>query len=54
LGGELLAFHVDPAFQDCVDGLLVLDLQKANPKILDRCSGRKGSRTNSPAPMRPA
>jgi hypothetical protein len=52
LGGELLAFHVDPSFQDCVDALLLLDLQKADLKILDRYTGRRSSRGFSSATAR--
>jgi hypothetical protein len=42
LGAELLAFNVDPAFNDAVDGLIVVDLTKTEPRILERYMGKAG------------
>jgi putative hemolysin len=42
LGAEYLAFNVDPAFGNCVDGLIVVDLAKADAKQLDRYMGKEG------------
>lgn len=34
LGGQFLAFSVDPAFRDAMDGLVVVDLDKTRPRLL--------------------
>jgi putative hemolysin len=39
LGGKLVGFNVDPQFAGVLDGLIVVDLTKANPKLLDRYLG---------------
>lgn len=39
LGGRLLGFNVDPDFGNVVDGLIVVDLHKADPKMLKRILG---------------
>lgn len=44
LGGRLLAFNRDPAFSDVIDGLLLVDLQQADKKQLQRYMGRDGYR----------
>jgi putative hemolysin len=36
LGGKLLGFNVDPEFADALDGLILVDLKKTEPKLLDR------------------
>lgn len=33
LGGRILAFNVDPDFGDCVDGLILVDLRRTDPKV---------------------
>lgn len=33
LGGKILAFNVDPDFSDCVDGLILVDLRRTDPKV---------------------
>ena len=33
LGGKILAFNVDPDFGDCIDGLILVDLRKTDPKV---------------------
>ena len=33
LGGKILAFNVDPDFGDCLDGLILVDLRKTDPKV---------------------
>ena len=40
LGGKLLSFNVDPEFSDVLDGLIVVDLTKTEPKLLERYLGR--------------
>lgn len=40
LGGELLAFSIDRNFSDVLDALIVVDLRRTDPKILDRYMGR--------------
>jgi putative hemolysin len=34
LGGQFLAFSVDPAFQAAMDGLVVVDLDRTSPRLL--------------------
>lgn len=43
LGGEVLAFNVDQRFANAVDGLLLVDLRKANPTILSRLQRSAGT-----------
>ena len=33
LGGKILAFNVDPDFGDCLDGLILVDLRRTDPKV---------------------
>jgi putative hemolysin len=40
LGGKLLGFNVDPQFANTLDGLIVVDLTKTEPKLLDRYLGK--------------
>ncbi len=40
LGGKLLGFNVDPEFSDTLDGLILVDLTKTEPKLLERYLGR--------------
>ena len=40
LGGKLLGFNVDPEFSDVLDGLIVVDLTKTEPKLLERYLGK--------------
>jgi hypothetical protein len=42
LGASVLGFNVDPAFSNAVDGLMVADLRKASPAVLERYMGRDG------------
>ncbi len=44
LGARLLAFNVDRAFGDCIDGLIVVDLRTTDDKILKRFMGEEGLR----------
>jgi len=39
LGGRLVAFNVDPDFSFVVDGLILVDLKRAEPKTLRRYMG---------------
>ena len=41
LGGKVLAFNVDPDFNDALDGLLLVDLTKTDKKILYHYFGRE-------------
>lgn len=56
LGGELVAFHVDRRFADCLDGLIVVDLRKTDPRVLERYMGKDGAARflNSNAPVQSA
>lgn len=40
LGGKMLAFNVDQDFADALDGLILVDLRKTDPKILTRYMGK--------------
>jgi putative hemolysin len=42
LGARVLSFNVDPAFGNCVDGLVLVDLRKTDPKLLKRFMGDDG------------
>jgi putative hemolysin len=42
-GGEMLAFNVDSAFSDVVDGLVVVDLMKMSRPQLEKYLGKQGS-----------
>lgn len=43
MGSELLGFNVDRNFSDSLDGLIVVDLTRADPKMLSRYLGVEGS-----------
>ncbi|TVQ14837.1 MAG: lysophospholipid acyltransferase family protein [Balneolaceae bacterium] len=42
LGGKLLGFNVDPSFADALDGLILVDLTKTDPRILNRYMPKGG------------
>ena len=42
LGGKILGFNIDPDFGDVLDGLILVDLTKTEPKILQRYMGSDG------------
>lgn len=44
LGGKLLAFNVDQDFADALDGLILVDLRRTDPKILARYMGKDGAK----------
>jgi Putative hemolysin len=41
LGGKLLGFNVDRNFSDALDGLIMVDLTRTDPRMLERYLGRK-------------
>jgi putative hemolysin len=41
LGGKLLGFNVDPKFSNTLDGLILVDLIKTEPKYLERYLGKR-------------
>jgi hypothetical protein len=43
LGGKLVGFNVDPHFANALDGLIVVDLAKTDPRVLDRYIGKTGA-----------
>ena len=45
MGGKVLAFNVDPDFNDALDGLIMMDLRDADPKVLARYMGREAAAT---------
>jgi len=40
-GAKFLGFNVDPAFRDVLDGLMLVDLTRADTKIVERYMGRE-------------
>jgi hypothetical protein len=42
LNGSLISFNLDREFSDVVDGLLVVDLRKTDPRLLKRFMGEEG------------
>lgn len=40
LNGVLISFNVDPEFQDVIDGLILVDLMKSEPRLLQRYFGK--------------
>ena len=42
VGGQLLGFNVDRDFSNVVDGLILVDLRRTNPAILERYLGKAG------------
>jgi len=42
LGGTVLEFNLDPRFSNAVDGLILVDLLKADRRLLERYMGRDG------------
>jgi putative hemolysin len=43
LGGRLIGFNVDKHFADALDGLILVDLTKTDPKMLQRYLGKEGT-----------
>jgi putative hemolysin len=44
LGGKLLSFSVDPDFSNALDGLIVVDLTRTEPRLLERYLGKAEAR----------
>lgn len=44
LGGKLLGFNVDPKFANALDGLILVNLTKTDPKLLERYLGKSEAR----------
>lgn len=45
LGGKIIGFNVDPAFGNVLDGLILVDLNRTEPKMLERYLGKDGARS---------
>jgi putative hemolysin len=43
LGGRLLGFNVDRGFNDCIDGLIMVDLRQTELKVLQKYMGREAA-----------
>ncbi len=43
LGGEIAGFNVDPSFGNVLDGLIIVDLTKTAPRMLERYMGRENA-----------
>ncbi len=44
LGGQIIGFNVDPAFGNVLDGLIMVDLTRTEPRMLERYLGKDGAR----------
>jgi putative hemolysin len=44
LGGRIIGFNVDPAFGNVLDGLIMVDLTKTDPRMRERYLGKDGAR----------
>ena len=42
LGGKLLSFNIDPSFGNVLDGLIMVDLTRTEPKLLKRYMQSEG------------
>jgi putative hemolysin len=42
LGGKLVGFNLDRKFSDVVDGLVIVDLRRTDPPVLERYMGKEG------------
>ncbi len=42
VGGKLLGFNVDRKFSNVLDGLVVVDIRRTDPAVLERYMGREG------------
>lgn len=45
LGAQVLGLRVDPAFGNCLDALMMVDLAQVRPAVLQRYLGRDGAET---------
>lgn len=45
LGGRILAFNVDEDFSSVVDGFIMIDLRKTDPKVLSRYMGEEATQS---------
>jgi hypothetical protein len=43
LGGRVLSFRVDPEFGNALDGLILVDLRRTDPGLLERYLGKEGA-----------
>jgi putative hemolysin len=43
IGGKLVGFNVDRKFSNVLDGLVVVDLRRTEPAVLERYMGREGA-----------
>ncbi|MFZ3186917.1 MAG: GNAT family N-acyltransferase [Candidatus Sulfotelmatobacter sp.] len=43
IGGKMLAFNVDRKFSHVLDGLVMVDLRKTDPDVLERYMGKEGA-----------
>ena len=53
LGGKIIGFNMDPDFGNCMDGLILVDLMRSDPKVLARFMGRDGVQSFIQANRRP-
>jgi putative hemolysin len=42
VGGRLVGFNLDRKFSDVVDGLVIVDLRRTDPSVLERYMGKQG------------
>jgi hypothetical protein len=44
MGGRFLGFNIDDQFGDALDGLVMVDLRRTEPRLLARYMGKRGAR----------
>jgi len=54
LGGRLLAFNLDKKFADALDGLILVDLTRTDPRMLSRYLGDEGAKRFLQKHVKPA
>ena len=54
LGGEVLCMNLDPRFNNALDGLVLLDLHRVPPRMMQRYFGAEGVRRFCPLPAPPS
>ena len=56
LGGQMLCFNLDPSFSDVVDGLVYVDLDQTDRRLLEKYMGQQGLAefsSHAPTGLRP-
>lgn len=57
LGGQILGFNIDPKFSNTLDGLILVDLDRTDPRVLNRYMGTSEAvhfKNHRPIPLKRA